>query len=59
MLEQMNRLSLADLGGVLGACPPYGTKLFCFHIHFHQKVPTLEVHTPPMGNPGSATGYDH
>ena len=36
-------------GGVSGACPPYGTQFFRFHIHFHQKVPTLEVHAPPNG----------
>ena len=54
---------LADLGGcVPGARPPHGTQFFLFHIHFHQKVPTSEVHAPlngctppPTGNPGSAT----
>ena len=40
---------LADLGGRAGRTPPYGTKFFHFHIHFHQKVPTSEVHTPPTG----------
>ena len=33
-----------------GACrahaTPYGTQFFCFHIHFHQKVPALGVHAP-------------
>ena len=52
-----------------GVCPahapPHGTQFFCFRIHFHRKVPTLEVHAPPpppqrvhappTGNPGSAT----
>ena len=38
---------LADLGGVPSACPPYGTQFFCFRIHFHRKVPMLEVHAPP------------
>ena len=28
---------------------PYGTQFFHFRIHFHQKVPISEVHTPPMG----------
>ena len=43
-----------------GACPPYRTQFFHFHIHFHQKVPTSEVHAPPTGNPGSAPalGYE-
>ena len=36
-------------GGRAGARPPHGTQFFCFCIHFHQKVPTSEVHTPPMG----------
>ena len=45
-------------GGVPGARPPYGTQFFRFRIHFHQKVPTSEVHAPPTANPGSATGYD-
>ena len=50
-------------GGVPGTRPPYGTQFFHFHIQFHQKVPTSEVHAPPngctpppTGNPGSATG---
>ena len=53
--------SLADLGGVPGARPPYGTQFFCFCIHFCQKAPVSEVHAPqmgprpPTGNPGSAT----
>ena len=62
--------SVADPGiggsraGGGGACPahaPYGTQFFHFHIHFHRKVPTSEVHAPLMGahpltgNPGSAT----
>ena len=40
--------SLADLGGVPGARLPYGTQFFRFRIHFHQKVPTSEVHAPPL-----------
>ena len=32
-----------------GACPPYGIQFFRFHIHFHQKVPTSEVHAPRNG----------
>ena len=38
------------IGGSRGACAghaPYGTQFFHFHIHFHQKVPTSEVHAPP------------
>ena len=56
--------ALADLGGACPAHAPYGTQFFCFCIHFHQKVPTLEVHAPlmgahpPMGNPGSTTDMD-
>ena len=48
-------------GGRARRMPPYGTKFFHFHIHFWQKVPMSEVHTPltgphpPTGNPGSAT----
>ena len=30
--------------------PPYGTQFFCFHKHFHRKVPTSEVHAPPNGS---------
>ena len=46
-------------GRCAGSTPPYGTKFFRFHIHFHQKAPMLGVHTPPngstppTGNPGS------
>ena len=48
--------TLADLGGMPGTRPPYGTQFFCFRIHFYQKVPASEVHAPPpTGNPGSAT----
>ena len=36
--------------------PPYRTQIFCFHIHYHQKAPAPQVHAPPTGNPGSATG---
>ena len=39
--------ALADLGGVPGARPSYGTKFFRFHIHFCQKAATSEVHAPP------------
>ena len=39
--------SLANLGGVPGTRPPYGTQFFHFRIHFHRKVPTSEVHAPP------------
>ena len=59
-------ISLADLGGACRVhATPYGTQFFCFRIHFHQKVPMLEDHTPltaarpPAGNPGSATGYGY
>ena len=55
--------ALADLGGVPGARPTYGTQFFRFRMHFCQKAPTSEVHSPPngstpppTGNPGSATG---
>ena len=55
--------SLADLGGACWAhATPYGTQFFCFHIHFHQKLPVSGVHAPltgpcpPTENPGSATG---
>ena len=40
------------IGGSRGPCPahaPHGTQFFRFRIHFHQKVPTSEVHTPPNG----------
>ena len=41
---------LADLGGMCRAhATPYGTQFFHFCIHFHQKAPALEVHTPLMG----------
>ena len=40
---------LVDLGGHAWCMPPYGTQFFHFCIYFHQKVPTLEVHTPPNG----------
>ena len=41
-------LSLADLGGARRAhATPYGTQFLRFRIHFHQKVPASEVHTPP------------
>ena len=33
-------------GGRARRTPPYGTQFFCFCIHFPQKVPTSEVHTP-------------
>ena len=42
-------LPLADLGGRAWHMPPYGTQFFRFCIHFHQKVPTSEVHAPPNG----------
>ena len=53
--------TLADLQTKFSsACPLYGT-LF---LHFHQKVPTLQVHVPPkvihapnMGNSGSAPSF--
>ena len=37
--------ALVDLGVCQAHTTPYGTQFFHFHIHFHQKVPTLEV--PP------------
>ena len=43
-----NLMTLADLGDVPGARPPYGTQFFHFCTHFHQKVPVLEVHAPPQ-----------
>ena len=39
------------IGGSRGACPahaPHGTQFFRFRIHFHRKVPTSEVHAPPL-----------
>ena len=60
-LPKLGLDALADLGGRARHTPPYGTQFFRFGIHFHRKVPTLEVHvppngcTPPTGNPGSAT----
>ena len=50
-------ISLADLGGVPGVRPPYGTKFFRFRIHFCQKgpMPPNGSTPPPTGNPGSAT----
>ena len=36
-------------GGMLGTRPLYGTQFFYFRMHFHQKVPALEVHAPPNG----------
>ena len=43
--------ALADLGGGrAGRMPPYGTKFFRFCIHFCQKAPTSEVHTPSNGS---------
>ena len=53
--KTMKEITLADLGGVPSARPPYGTQFFRFRIHFHRKVPTSEVRAPPAGNPGSAT----
>ena len=48
-----------------GTAPPRGTQFFRFHIHFHRKAPTLEVHAPPpnwvhapTGNPGSASARE-
>ena len=43
-----NAITLADLGGRGRHMPPYGTQFFHFRIHFHQKVPTSEVHAPPL-----------
>ena len=43
-------LSIGGSRGRAGHTPPYGTQFFHFHIHFCQKVPTLEVHTPPNGS---------
>ena len=65
-LYSLHKTEIPIIGGSGGgACPahapPYGTQFFHFHIHFHQKVPTSEVHAPlmgarpPTGNPGSAT----
>ena len=45
-LDQLRKSTLADLGGMLGTCPPYRTQFFCFCIHFCQKAHALEVHTP-------------
>ena len=36
-------------GGMPGTRPPYGTQFFRFCIHFHQKVPMSEVHSPLTG----------
>ena len=51
-ISWVTALALADLGGG-GACRahaiPYGTQFFHFHIHFHQKAPASEVHTPSNG----------
>ena len=43
------QVSLADLGGACQVHAPYGTQFFHFCIHFHQKVPTSEVHAPLTG----------
>ena len=37
-------------GGHARCTPPYGTKFFYFRIHFCQKAPMSEVHTPPKGS---------
>ena len=66
--EKKPPFPLADLGGggVPGSRHPYGTQFFCFRIHFHQKAPASEVHTPltgarppPTGNPGSTTAFSN
>ena len=57
---------LMTIGGSRGCvpsmCPPYGSRFFCFDMQNFWNVaasgvhsPPYEVHTPPMGNPGSAT----
>ena len=47
-LAQEPCITLADLGGVPGECPPpYGTKFFHFCIHFCRKVPASGVHALP------------
>ena len=60
--------SKLSIGGSRGACrahAPHGTQFFHFCIHFRQKAPVSEVHTPqrahappPTGNPGFATAFD-
>ena len=58
--------TVVDPGGsAAGACPPYGSRFFRFDIQIFRNVaasgvgaPPYEVGTPPMGNPGSATGRD-
>ena len=61
--------SVADLHTKVSSTrPPNRTKLFCFYICFHFKMPVLEVGAPsnegwhpppPMGNPGSAPTNDN
>ena len=40
--------------------PPYGTQFFHFHLHFHQKAPTSEVHAHQkrVHTPYESTAYD-
>ena len=51
IVDQLLSVYIGGSGG--GACQahstPYGTQFFRFRIHFHQKVPASEVHTPPNG----------
>ena len=67
MISNIRQKSLADPGGdttgVRPPPPPNRIHFFCFCICFCRKVYTSEVGTPPqwvgtppMGNPGSATG---
>ena len=46
-LECFLSFALADLGGVPGARPPYGTQFFHFRKPFRWKVPASGVHAPP------------
>ena len=54
-------LTLVDLGGVPGACPPWDPILSFSHTfspksaHVGGPHPPLMGAHPPMGNPGSAT----
>ena len=58
--------ALADLRGAPGARPPYGSRFFRFDMQNFRNVaasgvhgPPYEVHAPPTGNPGSATGLEY
>ena len=57
----INHNTLADLGGVPGACPPTGPNSFVLAYIFAEKhlcqrfTPPLPGPPPPTGNPGLAT----